>query len=443
MRGMKLFNALGSHNSGNNRLMMGLSLLSAFIVKILVGLATPGSIDFFNLCRGAAFTDWTLRYHGWYTFSFYLMNLFYRLWLLAPISHPPVEEVLNKPLMSGDFLIFRGFMKAPLILFDLAVGVLLYKLASALSGSGEKSYLVMALWLFNPYVIAEVEITAQIDVVSTCLVVLGALLFLRGRYLLAGLSIGVGVIARFYPLILIPLFLLLLRDGRAGKLKFLVGACTPILTAISVLYLKLGAALPYMIWRIPVRGAEYVTEEEFLWFFGYIAKGGVYPNDLGVSFVLAMYIFHIIAIRSLWNRERRLICDSIFIALLTYFGFAFWNKYHSVWIVPFITLEYGVNRETAGEKLYTMLFVTFFICSYIYGSLWSHLGASYIPPYNEPLRSVRDALIGVWKTASQGQLLETFNRSILAAVSTLYICYITLRNVGFSIPLSRPPFKGR
>ncbi len=426
-------------NLRRNWYIFALSVMGAVFLRYFLGLTLQSTQEFYYLSEYASFTEWKILYLGGHirhAFTLQILNVFYRLWLLAPVKHVPLEQMITQPLMDPDFLVYRAFMKTPIILFDVFTGIILYKTAFTLSNSKKISYLVLMLWLFNPYVIEEVVITGEVDIFGTFFVALGTLLFLWRRYFSAGLSIGLGVLARFYPLILIPFFILLLRKKVQPKITFLLAVFLPIIGVLTLLSVILKMNPLWIIWRFPLRGDIYLTNEEFLWFFGYIASSKVFP-EIGLSIIFTIYVLHILAVKKLWKTGDRAIYDASVIPLLAFFGFAFWNKYHSIWIVPFITLEYGLNRDKAGKRAYTILFILFFISMYIYVSYWIKLGVTFIPP-TTMLIFIREEIIGYWNYIFQGWLLETFNRSLLAAISVIYIVYISLRNIGFHLTLTRP-----
>jgi hypothetical protein len=83
----------------------------------------------------------------------------------------------------------------------------------------------------------------------------------------------------------------------------------------------------------------------------------------------------------------------------------------------------GKTRFKAYRAMFTLLFLGWFL----FGARWhvsDFFHIRYVPEVFAPLRN---AVVEGWSWLSAGYLLETFSRAMLAAVSTVYMAYLSLR----------------
>jgi len=73
----------------------------AVVIKAFLATISPRSFDFINYVYMGSFKEFKLLSLTPYFFVGYLMNLFYRLWLLLPIRHPSVGELVQHKFFAG------------------------------------------------------------------------------------------------------------------------------------------------------------------------------------------------------------------------------------------------------------------------------------------------------------------------------------------------------
>jgi len=86
-------------------------LLGMIVLKAGLAVITPSSGDFGSLALESCFTSYEVGFRGWspaYTFSKYVLSIFYRLWLCLPVEHPPAYSVFRnfQPVPAFFLLIF-------------------------------------------------------------------------------------------------------------------------------------------------------------------------------------------------------------------------------------------------------------------------------------------------------------------------------------------------
>lgn len=125
---------------------------------------------------------------------------------------PDHEKYINLP-------IYLLILKLPYILFDLGIGLLIYKLF------GHK---LSKFWLFNPIVLYLCYILGNFDVLPSFLSLLAFYFLTRNNFFLLYLSLGFATALKFYPLMLVPFFFFY----KIPKFKHLLLFFVPLLLSI-------------------------------------------------------------------------------------------------------------------------------------------------------------------------------------------------------------------
>ncbi|MHB1435322.1 MAG: hypothetical protein ACYCPN_05355 [Thermoplasmata archaeon] len=98
--------------------------------------------------------------------------------------------------------------KAPLILSDFLVGLLLYHLAGQMAPSVlDRRPLVVALWILNPLVIWSSVVDGEVDSFVALFLLLLLLSLLYRWWAIAGVAIALGTFTKGYPFIFLPVAL--------------------------------------------------------------------------------------------------------------------------------------------------------------------------------------------------------------------------------------------
>lgn len=157
-------------------------------------------------------------------------------------NYPPLTyfmlgswAIVNKPLLGEPFQnwlsdwgegwftnpeIFRQMfiLKIPYLFADLLIGLLLVKML-------EKQYWKKALiiWFFNPLTLYVIYGLANFDIIPTFFTLLSLFLIKKNKYVWSGLSLGLAIATKLYPLMFLPFFALQLIKSK--DLKNLVVFC--------------------------------------------------------------------------------------------------------------------------------------------------------------------------------------------------------------------------
>jgi hypothetical protein len=151
-------------------------------------------------------------------------------------------------------------MKLPYLVADLATGYLLTRLVAP-----ERRRRVLALWLLNPLVIFCSVIFARHDSMSIFLVVLSVLVARSGRRYLGLVLLGLGALARFFPVFLAPFFILAYRRSRR-ELLILGGGLMGLLALVEGTTWAVTGSSPALTLLTRYSHVGYLVEVSFpLW----------------------------------------------------------------------------------------------------------------------------------------------------------------------------------
>lgn len=168
-----------------------------------------------------------------------LAYYFFGSWnyLTAPLLGQPYQNWLSdwseEGFVSGQVFRTMFILKIPYLLADLLIGLLLIKLLE--EKFREKALLI---WFFNPLTLYIIYGLSNFDVIPTALTLLAVFYFRKKNYFVSGLSLGLGIAMKLFPLLFLPFFLLPLLRLRMYRPAFLfmVGAAGIFLLSVSWLW---------------------------------------------------------------------------------------------------------------------------------------------------------------------------------------------------------------
>lgn len=132
--------------------------------------------------------------------------------------------------------LFLVLWKLPLLCFDLLTGILIYCFAKTLASDSKTPKRCFLIWLFNPFTLAVSYLNGSYDIVVAFFILLGAFFLFKENYFSAGLSFGLGTLAKTSPIfIAIPLSVVLLFRGLRNSFN------APNLRNNAELFLKFAA----------------------------------------------------------------------------------------------------------------------------------------------------------------------------------------------------------
>ena len=133
--------------------------------------------------------------------------------------------------------VFNLAMKLPLILVDVLVGYLLYRLVMSECGDERKAAIGFGLWFLCPIVIYMSSVQAQFDCISALLTLLCVLLVKRNLFFLAGVIFTIAALIKFFPafcIFLLCVYVVKATPGRLSWKNLLLSVSGAVLTALVI-----------------------------------------------------------------------------------------------------------------------------------------------------------------------------------------------------------------
>lgn len=311
--------------------------LVAILIRLLV---MPFSMHFdaYQIYSRAA----EAAYGGeWFNWSGqFLVQSLHNLWLLIIRPFLPdsagiwsdtasIAGVGASPDDYARFLaydhVFRAvfLLKLPYVVVDLVCAWMIGRLVVP-----ARRFAAMAFWLLNPLVIFATAVYGRHDVLAIALVLWAMLVLQRLTDLrrLAALGLlGLATLTRFFPILLIPVFLMAYRRS-------------PRQLGLAVLLLGGMAALAEIAGVILTGRSPSLSILDTYVHFEYWLDAGLY-----LRFDDFIFIFPLVyAIGLLWLSERGVARDDVpalgAVVFLLLFGLTFFHPHYSIWLVPFLAL---------------------------------------------------------------------------------------------------------
>ena len=133
--------------------------------------------------------------------------------------------------------VFNLAMKLPLILVDVLVGYLIYRLVMSECGDERKAAIGFGLWFLCPIVIYMSSVQAQFDCISALLTLLCVLLVRRNLFFLAGVIFTIAALIKFFPafcIFLLCVYVVKATPGRLSWKNLLLSVSGAVLTALVI-----------------------------------------------------------------------------------------------------------------------------------------------------------------------------------------------------------------
>ena len=120
---------------------------------------------------------------------------------------------------SVPTVVFALSLKTMYYLVDIAVGYAIYWIVRDRTSDEKRATIAFALWFLCPFVIAIGGIGGMFDTFTILLTLLTVIFLMRGRYLLAGMCLGVAALMKLFPgvLVFVMIAYVLLKHRGDGK----------------------------------------------------------------------------------------------------------------------------------------------------------------------------------------------------------------------------------
>jgi uncharacterized membrane protein len=270
--------------------------------------------------------------------------------LIQPVAQDLDEwlgDTTGDAINNASLYWYLLLLKLPILIFDLLVGLLIYKLG------GKR---ILSLWLFNPFTIVLLYMFSNVDIFPLFFVLLSYFFYKKEKNLLSAVLLGVGAGFKMYPLLLLPFFLI---DQKNLK-KIVIYLAGALGTFLLVLLPFMG---PAMLQSSLVSGLSTRI------FQGQISLGfgeSLYPA------VVSLVVVYLLA----YLKKNISMENWIVILLLTLFSFIHFHIQWLMWGAPFVLMVWLKNEKVRPLLLVAILLA--FLIPLMYNDKF--MGASLLTP---------------------------------------------------------------
>lgn len=311
------------------------------------------------------------------------------------------KEFIIHPNVFRTLFLF----KIPYLIFDLSCAFLLL----AIFLERKKGLAAFKFWMLNPVVIFAAFIFSRYEPMAIFFILL-SLYYAKNNLAARSLfSLGIAVIIRLYPLILLPFFIIILGKGLRQRLKLVFWGLLPLGIMIVLSKLFYG-----------------VSEVESLAKFQHINYLMSLQLSLGVAYDVIFIFFGGYTLLFLYtyfsaNHSFTHLWKVNLILLFFFFATCFFHPHYFMWLIPFLTLQVVEDKRFVG------LFAIQILCWIVYTFQWKEALAGYLfAPLNlSYFMSLRSPFEIINQYYSASNLIGIF-RSIFSA-TCFWMIYLVFK----------------
>ena len=268
-------------------------------------------------------------------------------------------------LIAGEnnYIYRQIFMfKLPYLISDIALVWFLLKLAHIPIRKK-----IVFLWAFNPVILYATYLFGQFDILPTLFILCALYMGSKGHKYEALFSLGAAAALKNFPIILIPLFVLVLARRLSTRLKLLT-----------------AGLLPYLIILVPLYFISHGEVLNMFYTFNLANKFRFTTNSVTYLKLGLMAIGYLAILFRTTSRTKNFdaganLLDGILLILLLFYTFLFFNFQYFIWITPFILLKAGKDNFTL--KCYAIMFLSLVFFKVVNKSMWAGLLAPLNPEF--------------------------------------------------------------
>ncbi len=240
----------------------------------------------------------------------------------------PIEELAhNWHMATITSPAFNVAMKIPLILCDILVGYLIYKIVFEWTNDKKKSEFAFGIWFLCPIVLYMSGIQGMFDTFAALMILLCIMLLIKEHYLLAGVLFSCSVLLKMFPaatVILLILFVLMKYDFKKEGVRNLgIATVGAVIGALVIM-------LPNIMEGNIENALTFITDRsDRTGFITYI--------QIFAVVVLELYIAYRFSKLSKFNLDRELVKYSLF-AMIAMFILGV-NPQYMIIIMPFLIIQ--------------------------------------------------------------------------------------------------------
>ena len=307
--------------------------------------------------------------HVMYSYPPLFMVISYPFVFLTSLFQDPSSFVVFQPSMVGaaqttGILVpyvtspaFNLAFKAPLILGDLLVGLLIYRIIRDLySEAWAKRAFVF--WFLNPLVILTGSMMGQFDVLPALMTLVALYFAMKQRYLLVGFALGLGTLLKVYPVFFIFFYgaVIIVKNRKSAIPWISKNGGRQITELVAGGVISLVAVLPFFVTSggfmdVILRRTDY---QQFggisIWSIWNIFIPNTSPDtafpELHLTTLIYLVILGASVFWAVWavkgraetDINKRLIKGNLLLAASLLILQPLSNPQHLIWLIPFLVL---------------------------------------------------------------------------------------------------------
>ncbi len=257
------------------------------------------------------------------------------------------------------------YFKLPIIFSEIILGFLIYKMSIEYTHNERLAYYTSALFLLNPWMYFQTVIFGHFDSIPTMFMVLAIYLLIKERGRFSALSLGIGVMYKLFPIVLLPIIVLYLirqKEQRWQRIIEYIAIVTIFCIFISLPYLILSYDA-YTSVLLAVGGTRGLSIYRILFYF--VSRTGISIKERsvirviqGVGWLITLLIF---VKREIINVKFGLLEESTFFLLVFMLLNRYMSEQYIVWTIPLLIL-YFLGRPV-GPQLGDMVLYYCYTCA--------------------------------------------------------------------------------
>jgi len=349
--------------------------------------------------------------HYFHTFFLWIFKPLMPYWKSILYYADPLKQfaVDNKTfeIFVTNAYVFRTLFlfKVPYLIFDIGCAFLfLHIFKDTKKGLGAYKF-----WIANPIVIFATYIAARYESVAIFFILLSLYYAKNNCSRRSLLSLGVSIILRFYPLILLPFFIIVRGKKILGRLKLAFWGILPL--AVLIILARFFQQFGVEGGLVGMGQAKYFLEMKFPLSY----------SDVVFVFVVG-YVLVLLFASSYAEYSFERLWKPMLVALLLFFATCHFHVHYFMWLIPLLTLQVVEDRRLIP------LFIVQILCLIIYAFQWDrHFFGYLFTPFHFPYFAIDvvNPKKFIWQYFPFGDFLGIF-RSIFSAVS-FWMIYLVIR----------------
>jgi len=389
------------------------SLYLWLLVGLLIRLAFMPFTVYFPDLLGVYWRSSLIAYQGILSGGLQIVIHYFHaffLWIFKPLM-PYFDSILyDSPMhvepswrMLETFVyhpnVFRTLFlfKVPYLLFDLGCALVLLRIFK----DGKKGLAAFIFWMVNPVVIFATYIAARHEVIAIFFVLLSLYYAKNNLSAKSLVSLGVSIIIRWYPLILLPFFIVILGRRFWERVKLAFWGILPLGLLMVLTRLFHETTQVEKLSRIPH------TQ--------YFLSMGFYLGYLSDRVFIFVALYAVLLLYTIFRTDHSFVSlwRMLLILLLGVFATSFFHVHYFMWIVPFLALQMVEDRRFMG--LFTILIFGWIVYSFQWketfaGLLFTPINARYFMSLASPFEIINEYypaanFIGIWRSVFSGVCL--------------------------------------